>query len=307
MAPYESRLVDERHREVFERLVDWCEQNCDGRHPSSDHLVSAFESATFVNFCSQPDATMDELLTLAKYVTIFFVMDDSSSQALRELIRYLDGSASPGQEEPVAWFQALMVEMRRRGMRTAAFRDAVRDLVAGMLDERALGYPPTPEQYVAIRRRTIANEPYVQCWVALRHRNLTNRDAGVWAGLAMSDLTKDILSLVNDLGSLDRDLAPSSGRPEMNFVMVRREGPPGLADRIEATIANTNRMFAQAQNRLQIAAEASVALNAPVLADYVDFFTWLINGNTRSTLHLAHRYPGATERLNRIDKLDHVL
>ena len=80
-----------------------------------------------------------------------------------------------------------------------------------------------------------------------------------------------------------------------------------MADRIEAAIADANRMFAQAQNRLQIAAETAIALNAPALADHVDFFTWLINGNTRSTIHLAHRYPGAIARLERVDEVDPVL
>jgi hypothetical protein len=43
------------------------------------------------------------------------------------------------------------------------------------------------------------------------------------------------------------------------------------------------------------------------LADHVDFFTWYLNGNTSATIHLVHRYPGATSRLNRIQRLDHVL
>ena len=307
LTPDSPRLVDDRHREIFERLLEWCGQTCPGGHPARDHLRPAFESATFAGFCSQPDSTMDELLLMAKFVAIFFVMDDASTQAHQDFVRYLDGSAAPGPEEFVAWFRALVAEMGERGMRTAAFQEAVRDLSAAILDERVLGYPVTPANYVAIRRQTIANEPYVRCWIAQRHRDLNDREARVWDGLAMGDLAKDILAVVNDLGSIERDVAPSSGRPEMNYLMVQREGPTGLADRIEAAIADANRMFAQAQNRLQIAAEASITLNSPALADHVDFFTWLINGNTKSTIHLAHRYPGATERLMRIDEVDPVL
>lgn len=304
---YRTRLIDARHAELTRALLDWCAGLCTCVTGVAGHLRHVFESATFAYFCTPADTTAEESLLLAKDTVIFFLGDDGPLADLAAFVGYLSGPGEGGRGELTAWYRALVGEMRAAGLDTADYHAASRKTFTAALAEQGVNpHRLSAAEYWAIRLSTIAGDPYVALWVALRHRRLDGAAARAWTELGLVRLAHEAITLANDLGSLERDIAPE--RPaagfDVNYALIPHPGLTTLDDRIELMIDLANRKADQIEHRLPLVAEAAATLHEPRLIEYGRFIAAYVTGNIEATNHLTHRYPAAGERLGRLRRLD---
>jgi hypothetical protein len=307
LEPYRTRLIDARHADLTRALLDWCAGRCTCVAGVAGHLRHVFESATFAYFCTTADTTAGETLLLAKDTVIFFLGDDGPTADLAALVGYLSASGDGGRGELTAWYRALVGELRAAGLDTDDYHAASRSTFAAMLAEQAVDpYHLTTAEYWAFRLSTIAGDPYIALWIALRHRRLEGAAARAWTELGLVRLANEAIILANDLGSLERDIAPE--RPaagfDVNYALIPHPGLTTLDDRIELMIDLANRKADQIEHRLPLVEEAAVAVREPRLIEFGRFIAAYVTGNIEATNHLTHRYPAAGQRLGRLRRLD---
>lgn len=306
-----SAMLDDDHERLTRRLMNWSVAHCACTRPSHPHAGQVFASSTFARCCAPADTTEEERLLLAKQSLVVILADDSPQRELEAFQLYLDGGRPAGTEELSTYHRSLLDDLARRGSSTAGCAAAIRALCGGMLEEHAaIPCRLSPEQYFSIRRRTIGATPFIACWIALRNRDLGEAAARAWAELRLFELAADVIVLVNDLASLDRDCSPSvpnAVETGCNYILVRHREPARRRAPIDATIDLANRRFRQIEHRLLLLHEAAAALDEPRLLEYGHFAVQLARGNARATRHLTGRYPKAVERLERLDGLKHFL
>jgi squalene-hopene/tetraprenyl-beta-curcumene cyclase len=306
LEPYRSRIIDERHEKLTLALLEWCAPRCACLERVRPHVEDVIVASTFAYFCAPADTTARESLFLAKDTLIFFQADDGPPHELRELRAYLRGARPAGRGELTTWYRTLRAEMRAAGMRTADYDAATAGMCAAIAEERELD----PRQldaarYWAIRRRSIAGDPFIACWIALRRRHLDEVTGRAWSELGLFTLANDAITLTNDLGSLHRDVAPRSptAPPNLNFALIRHAGATSLDARVDAMIELANRRIEQIRHRLALVDDIAAARGEPRVHEYAAFVVRFVDGNLDATRWLVDRYPQASERLSRLRRL----
>jgi hypothetical protein len=301
---FEALMIDDRHRELTRLALDLAVT----RSADPDlgkHAKEAFLSSTFEVFCAPPSATLEESLTSAKFLLIFFKADDASPQLLDEFTPHLnqtDGSDHPG--ELRGCYDDLMADFQAQGRDSSGFREALGHMCAAMQEEkRANKETMTEAEYRRLRRHTVAVPAYTECWRTIRGITFS---PGLAADPRLSealDLAAELVYIVNDVGSFERDertaaLDPQDVDPNLVHLRARVSGDPESAFREVIDLHNARVTELQRVERALLASEHG---QEPALRGYLEILRCTVNGNLATTRHLIPmRYEGAAERLAKL-------
>lgn len=256
---------------------------------------------TFATLCA-PNTASDRGAQLAARLTgVFFFLDDSDPAVMRstidEMLPVLRGAPVPASpSRPASAFFAYLADLSALGptrwfnAQFAAFLEALLEEA----DRLAVG-PFSMDDYLELRHRVIFVEEYIWTW--LLSEGCPVDDAAVDNTALLRRLASEVVYLVNDLGSVERERAGGAVDPNLVFLLEREDGYDEEAA-VDAVIARhdavVGRYQAERQRLRQTPASPSCDAMIRVLDD-------TLHGNLATTKRLvATRYPGALDALARL-------
>ncbi|HEX8823717.1 MAG TPA: terpene synthase family protein [Archangium sp.] len=306
LEPYRAQMLDERHWELTRRLLDWSLRHTYRRLEPAFYVREAFVSSTFEQYCCPPEATLEENLLGAWFVTCIFKADDGSTEELTSFLAAPDAPSAP--TELRACHASFMEALQREGRDTEGPRAAFRELCAWTCRERGMDSRTVTEaQYRECRNYTIGVPAYVACWAALRGLTPSERAQEALRGSGLLEATMELVYSCNDLGSVEKDEAalrknPSGG--DLNLVLLRARD---VGDREEAIRQVVAHYHERARDFLRLRAELASTEHwrERHVRDFVELLRCVTNGNLHTTRHLmATRYPGAQALLATLPELE---
>ncbi|HWB78125.1 MAG TPA: hypothetical protein VG755_24340 [Nannocystaceae bacterium] len=240
-------------------------------------------AATYASLCAPVHASDRQLALATTFTVIFFWLDDADPRELAELL------AEPVARMPVlSHWRADARELDAcRPELTRAWSESLRIYLAALGDELALDRAAiTVAQQLDLRRRNAFIDPYLDLWFALVDAAPLAAECARarWIG-------RELIIYANDLGSLDRDLAASRERPELNLAitMAREQG-------ITAELAA--RSLVEQHDALCAELRALLTTIAAVAPAWAGVLREVVIGNVLAMRALAERYAGSTARLD---------
>lgn len=307
LARFDGLMVDEHHRALARRALDWSLQRAVAPDPR-EHAKEAFLASTFEVFCEPPLATLEESFLSIKFLLFFFKADDASEAVLDELVPLLDGQegARPGSAASVlkAYYDELIADLRSLRRDPKGFQDSLRRTCLSMqVEKRADKATMTEAEFRRLRGEVAAVAPYVECWQTIRGICFSPALDEALRRSAILAITSELVYLVNDLGSFDRDqeaarVDPHGADPNIVLIRMRTLRDPEAA-RSEVIALHDARIadFQRAERRLLASEHGS----DPALHAYLTLLRCTVKGNLTTTRHLGPlRYKGATETLSRL-------
>lgn len=285
LARYQPHMISERHRDLTEEVLSWLLHRCTCARGPAWHARSAFFGAAFGACCAPADGTLRECLPAAKYTAFFFSLDDLPSGAFPDLtfLQVKDAPTAPA-DEFAALYQDLLHDLGAHHPMLAQFRTETADTCAAMLAETRLDIAGlSPDQFHALRCRTIGTFPYITCWRIVRNLPPPDPDD------PLVERAVEAVYITNDLASLTRDSRPAvDGEPPtvLNLITFHSRHSSDRDRAIDAAIARYNHIIEQ------------LGWGHGALAQLLGS---IVQGNADGHLHLAAiRWPGATEILQRL-------
>jgi hypothetical protein len=171
------------------------------------------------------------------------------------------------------------------------------------LEKRANKSTMREDEYRRLRKHTVAVPAYTECWRTIRGISFSPPLEAALNRSELRDMAAEIVYLVNDIGSLDRDEEAARNGPDNvdpNFVLLRTRV---LGDR-DAALADVirleNRRIADFRRNARLLLKSEHGAD-PLLHAYLEILRSTISGNLATTKHLAPmRYRGATEALAQV-------
>ena len=298
----ESASIDERIRSLVAQTRPWLVDS--GLLPGlSDAAVDAKSEVicTFATLCAPASATNRGHRLAAQLTGVFFFLDDAEPDVLRstilEMIPVLrDGEPPAAPSGPAAAFFEYLGEIATLGPahwfkgQFLAFLEALLDEV----DLLARG-PLSMDGYLALRHRVIFVEEYIWTWL-LSERQPTD-GACVRDTALLRRTASEVVYLVNDLGSVERERAEGGVDPNLVFLLEREQGCSETDAVAQVVRRHDDAVARYAEERaslLRYRASPAVEAMIGVLDD-------TLHGNLATTLRLvASRYPGAADALGQL-------
>jgi hypothetical protein len=307
LEPLRAQMRDANHWELAHALLEWSLRYLRREDPAVV-VRRAFVSSTFESYCCPPDATLREKLFGAQFLVTFFTGDDGSDETVAAFLSGEEGGPSSVAADMRACHDAWLEGLHGLGRDTRALRAAFRETFEWIQRERRVDRSTlTEERYREFRRQTVAVLAYIACWAAVRGLFPSERAAEALRRAGLLELTVELIYLVNDLGSVERDtVAAEQQQPEaeLNLVLLRARR---LGSREEAIRQVTALYHEKLQDFRRGRAElaASEHWRERAVRDYVELLRCVSNGNLPATLHLmATRYPGAQTMLQGLQQLE---
>jgi hypothetical protein len=255
--------------------------------------------ATFASLCGPAVPDQAGTLLAARFLTIFFFLDDLKRNDLYEqtdeMLSTLRAPDSPLTLLPARALAAYLDELARCGD-TRLFRQKFEQGLQALREEADLLERGrlSVASYRDIRVRTIFVEQYLCTWL------LSERIAVDAAELERTNqlqrLASECIYLVNDIGSVEWE---RSGRDDSNLVLlVERE--QGLStDRASQVVRAMHDEAASAFGRE--ASQLCGPAESPALRRIVELLVGFMRGNLTTTRRLSSvRYPGSERALERL-------
>ncbi len=228
-----------------EAVREWLGAHTQLASPSQCAKV-AFISASFVDLCSPRDATHEELNLAAKFVALFFLLDDADTVAVAEHRDHVDRMIAAPDAEPRAPFDRLLSsishELRAANAPDRLFFACWRDTCAAIEKERRTGGEMVSlEELCEVRQDSAAAHPYIHLWFAMRRLDL--REDELRATLRLRRLAVEQIMLCNDLGSIDKDMKEGAAEPNYALFVLRERGLPSIEAAVDDLVERYNRQI----------------------------------------------------------------
>ncbi|MCR9164316.1 MAG: terpene synthase family protein [Nannocystaceae bacterium] len=298
----ESSSTDDRIRSLVAQTRAWLVDA--GLLPGlSEAAVDAKAEVicTFATLCAPTPASARGQRLAAQLTGVFFFLDDAEPDVLRstidEMVPVLRDQPPPSAPSgPADAFFAYLAEVSALGpvhwfkAQFLAFLEALLEEAEQLADG-----PLSMQGYLALRHRVIFVEEYIWTWLLSEGRPMD--EAGVRGTALLRRLASEVVYLVNDLGSVERERAAGALDPNLVFLLEREEGcseAAAVAQVVRRHDDAVARYTAERERLLQDQPLASVSAMVGVLDD-------TLAGNLETTLRLvASRYPGAAEALGQL-------
>ncbi|MEV6973581.1 terpene synthase family protein [Kitasatospora sp. NPDC093806] len=274
LAPYEPVLACPERRALAAALLDEALAGCTCGRGAAWHARESVYSAVFEFRCSPADATFAERLAAARYVELFFLVDDGPPAEARALAgRLRAGAVGLGDSEPARQADALLAGLRARGLPTDRLADLLADFCAAVAEES--DGPPPPERSHPLRMDSIGTRPYIECWRLLRGLPVPPPGS---VDHRLMDATVEAVYLANDLLSAAAEEHVAE-QAQGNTVLARARATGDRAGATEAAVTRYNHLTA--------------ALTAARERPFPSLLGRVVDGNRASYRDLATtRYPG---------------
>lgn len=303
LARYAPLMVSDYHQALAHRALVWSLQRT-GAVDLDRQAKEAFLSSAFEIFCAPPAATPEENFLSMKFLLVFFRADDAPATLLDEFVPWMDGERECATEALRTYYQELSRDFEAMGRDARGFHDALRGMCASMqIEKRADKATMSEAEYRRLRTHTVAVPAYTECWRVIRGISFSPELGAALSRSRLRDRAAEIVYLVNDIGSLDRDeevAREDPGNVDPNFVLLRMRA---LGDRDAAlaeVIERENRLIAEFRQAEQGLLQSEHGAD-PALRAYLEILRSTINGNLATTKHLGPmRYPAAASALARV-------
>ncbi|MCX4881394.1 hypothetical protein [Streptomyces sp. NBC_00847] len=246
---------------------------------------------------------MAESLLRAKNAMVFFLADDDErgTTTWDLLDRCIRTSRAGTDDELAACFISLLQDLRDTTKDTGPYTTAMADWISHSRVETQADFTRmTPKQRQVMRHHTVFVRPHVACRII--QRDLATLPPSCESALQDSlilEQTVDLVSLCNDIGSIERERPRPGHRQELNLIwqeaVTKHVGVDELIDLAIDRYNVKGSAFATTVNQLM--SQATTA-GTPWLAEYAALLKREVNGNLEAHRYLVQqRYPGATHRL----------
>lgn len=270
--------------------------------------TEAVKSAAWATVCSWPHPALHEYLPSARFLVLFFLLDDASSVEQEDFIRVLrQGDLACTRDHGLVrlyndLFSNLDV-LSSSSVGRRRFEISLIEMSEGMWSERCSDATLVDEEFMfSTRRRSVGVEAYLDSWLVAKKIEFTDRqEAELSMAAELRRLSVDLVILANDLASLEKDLAHSRVEPaavDPNLVLIRARRTRSIELAVGEVVQMYNeciRAFKEKETRLL---ESAVPLSE-LGVEYLQLLKNNIDGNAEGHRRLvAIRYPGAMERLS---------
>lgn len=293
--------IDARIEGLAIEVAEWAKNFglLDGSDESSVRTKSLV-IATFVVHCSPQRPTPLGTRLAAHITALFFFLDDLPRERVEEEARRLlevlaeRDLQRTEQGGPAAALREYLGEIEVQD-RQRRYRREFRALLLGMEGEarRAQMGPWALADFKEYRLEVIFVREYAWSWLLSEYAHLTNTVSR--EGEALFDLASEIVAIVNDLASVERDRANGGIDPNL-VLLVESQGlsfEEALESVIESHASLTTRYEAEREKLLSSSGAGSAAI-----AEVLDF---VVHGNFIATVALTKlRYPRTVEILERL-------
>ena len=296
-------MVGEHHHALTHRTLAWALERT-GSLDTERHAKEAFLSSTFEVFCAPPDATPDENFVSMKFLLVFFRADDAKPSVLDEFVPHMDGNGAIAPGELSTYYDELLMDFRELNRDTRGFRSALRSMCTSMqLEKRADKTEMKESEYRQLRKHIVGVPAYTECWRTIRGVSFSPGLEAAVRQARLQELAAEIVYLVNDIGSLERDEATAQDDPDNvdpNFVLLRMRALGCRDAALTEVVQLENQRIADFQ-RLERLLLQSEHGSDPALCAYLEILRSTINGNLATMKHLVPmRYPSAGNVLEQI-------
>ncbi|WP_327692275.1 MULTISPECIES: terpene synthase family protein [unclassified Streptomyces] len=285
LAPY--RMINQRHRDLTRELLAWSLRLCSCGQGAAWHAQTAYVAATFETCGAPSDATLDESLLGGKYIVFFLCLDDGPTDQLANLEQELRSGRPAASGECGVLCHALLDEMNKRALDTQQFTTELADFCSAMATEAQHDVRTmTEEQFHALRRQTIGNQPYITCWRAIRGLPVPTPGS---EAQEFNELAVEAVYLVNDLASITKDeeevlKGAANAYVTSNWVLFHARSPGELHTAIDTAITRYSRIV-------------DTFVHAPQ-TPFASLLSSIVDGNLDAHLSLTSmRYPGSAQIL----------
>ncbi|WP_406114105.1 hypothetical protein [Kitasatospora purpeofusca] len=296
LAPYRDVLTDPGAPALAATLLAEAVAGCGCDRGASWHAREAVLTTVFELHASPADADFAEHLTVGRFITLFFLVDDGPPEEARALARSIragggagaraetgaaggagagaGAGAGYGDSEPARQLRVLVDDYHGRALPTDRLTALIAGFCAATAEESA--GPPPPGQLHARRAETIGARPHIECWRLLRGLPLPAPGS---PDRPLPEATVEAVYLVNDLLSAAVEERAGGSVAAGNTVLARARATGDRAGAVEAAVQRHNALVA-------VLAAARHRPTAALLGELVD-------GNRSAHRALTGvRYPG---------------
>jgi hypothetical protein len=300
LAPFAQTLSEPVLAETARSALEWLSARCSAESRTDRRLPALVTVASvYARLCAPSRASERHFDVVARFTALFFLVDDAELGELPDLLA-TEASWSIGRHTPAlrSWLSEFHEQEAAAPRLRERFARAYHDYLAARRAEHAHKTRPLDlAEHWAFRRRSIFMDPYLDLWLILLGVEL---DAVGGAPFTTArELAVDLVLLVNDLASLERDRQGGASPDDLNLVhtFASQHGVPE-AEAHELLVAEHNRLI----RRYRAASETAVAARpGPHAERYADLLSGVIDGNVAAVRALGFRYPGAGPMLPRLD------
>ncbi|MFB7670006.1 hypothetical protein ACFC26_01190 [Kitasatospora purpeofusca] len=249
LAPYREVLAAPGAAALAAALLAEVVADCGCDRGASWHARQAVLSTVFELHASPADADFAEHLTVGRFITLFFLVDDGPPEKARALARAVlavaDARAGAGygagygDSEPARQLRVLVDDCRGRGLPTDRLTALIAEFCAATAEESA--GPPPPGHSRARRAETVGVRPHIECWRLLRGLPLPAPGS---PDRPLPEATVELVYLVNDLLSAAVEERAGGSVAAGNTVLARARATGDRAGAVEAAVARHNALVA---------------------------------------------------------------
>jgi hypothetical protein len=301
LRPFSHAFEDASVFALAERTIAWSRAN--GLFDPSGHIREVVVAAVFASCCAPARATAHNLDIAARFVLTFLSIDDAEPAEVRRLL------PAPERWGLAAYLPALRAWLEEFDELRTCVPAAARALATSFDDYLAARRHEvdvdratiTFEDAWSLRTRTIFNAPYVAHWLV----SLDLYDASFESDLALAcqRLATEIIFVLNDLTSVDKDGADGGVSADLSIVAIHRRDTGASLDRAVAHFTDLHNAMVR---RYRALAHDAATSGPAKLGRYVELLTAVVTGNRRAhELTLRTRYrarvAGILAQLSTID------
>ena len=264
------------------------------------HHAKAEVIATFACCCAPSDASSEGIRLAARITAIFFFLNDIQKSELHPIIRQMQETlhgSSRDELRPQAHFLEEYLEEIAVFGDTTLFRRQLEHFMESLLVEAAMisKGSVSHEEYRRIRHKIIFVEEYIWSWFLSERVPLS--PAAYHATAALRRLASEVVYLVNDIGSIERERAAGCVDPNLVFIMEKEHGL-GADEALTEVIRIHNETAVAFKKELERLNGPGGTVETSAIADVVDS---VVAGNLETSKRLSHnRYPGSYDALSRL-------
>ncbi len=280
------RFLDAQHESMTETILSWMALHGVPMELERSAKI-AVVSTSYACCCSPAGAARRKLDVAAKFLAMFFLVDDSETAELLEYGQSIKAMVTlPQSRSPETYLERLFADVIRlldeSGPSTKPFVDSWLHTCAAIEQERQRKHDiSTVEVLFKIRQDSVAAHPYLYLWYIVSGLDLTSAELAATRRLRY--LSVEQIILVNDLASLDKDLKEGATEPNFAIVVRLERNLPSIESAVDILVERYNVQIAEleSERRTLLASNPDERMNT-----IVDLALMSVNGNVDGTRHL---------------------
>ncbi len=282
----DNRFLDAQHESMTETILSWMALH--GVPMDLERSAKIAFVSTSHAYCSSPAGAARRNLDLAaKFLTMFFLVDDSETTDILEYGRSVEAiAAAPQLRTPETYLDRLFHDVIRllnqMGPSTKPFVDSWLRTCTAIEQERQRQHEiSTVEELFKIRQDSVAVHPYLYLWYIASGLELTSAEfAATWR---LRYLAAEQIILFNDMASLDKDLKEGATEPNFAIVVQFERKLPSIENAVDILVERYNVQITELESERSML----LARNPDErMSTIVDLALMSVNGNVDGTRHL---------------------